>query len=137
MLDIAQSWAASRAVVDGEWTSIYEHRILSTLSRSQMTIEGLIGPDRSQHLRNQSVIWSMSSAIRCIRTARGPCSRRNGCSPYREGAVESGVSLIYDVRAWPRPVHVSNYAEDLEDFPRADEFIPVWGFCGRLHEAGI
>lgn len=65
------------AAIDGEWTSVvYEHRMLTALSQSHMTIERASGP-----------------------------------------------------------IDAASYADDLEDFRRADEFIPMW-LRGRLHEAG-
>ncbi|SDJ99811.1 hypothetical protein SAMN05428985_102198 [Nocardioides sp. YR527] len=53
----------------------------------------------------------------------------------------ASVNFNYDDEpAWSRPIdaanYAANYADDLEDFPRADEFIPAW-LRGRLQEAGV
>lgn len=53
-----------------------------------------------------------------------------------DGAVESSASFHYDDEpAWSRPIDAVNYADDLEDFPRAESSIPAW-LRGRLREAG-
>lgn len=125
------------AAVDGEWTTVvYDHRMLTTLSQSQMTIERPNGPDRSRLPGRE--IGDLVDELRDVmyQDHKGTWFSAQWVLINKDGAVESNVSFNYDDEpAWSRPIDAANYADDIEDFPRSEEFIPAW-LRGRLQEAG-